>query len=184
MGAEISLKKHSLDDEFPAQIPYSVIPIQQNSALVKGNTRAVLMEINGKKYWVTNNRPLQLIIGDKKANFYLTKETLTMPFELVLDRFKMDKDPGTDNPASYESFVKLFTNEGPSDHHIYMNNPLKFSGFTFYQASYGQDDNGNYFTTLSVNVDQGRPLKYLGSAMLVLGAILHYYLNRQKKIKQ
>jgi hypothetical protein len=103
-----------------------------------------------------------------------------MPFELVLTKFKMDKDPGTNNPASYESFVKLFTSNGSSEHHIFMNNPLKFSGFTFYQASYGQDDNGNYQSTLSVNVDQGRFLKYLGSLMLVFGSWWHFYINRRK----
>ena len=43
----------------------------------------------------------------------------------------MDKDPGTNNPASYESFVQLFSRDGATDHHIYMNNPLKFDGTYF-----------------------------------------------------
>jgi len=92
----------------------------------------------------------------------------------------MDKDPGTNNPASYESFVRLFSEEGPSDHHVFMNNPLKYNGFTFYQASYSQDQQGNYSSTLTANVDQGRPLKYLGSLFLVFGAIWHYFLNRKR----
>jgi hypothetical protein len=62
-----------------------------------------------------------------------------------------------------------------------MNNPLKHAGFTFYQASYGQDSAGNYNSTLTVNVDQGRSLKYLGSLMLVLGAIWHFNLNKKKQ---
>ena len=92
----------------------------------------------------------------------------------------MDTDPGTNNPASYESFVKLFDNGQTSNHHIFMNNPLKHAGFTFYQASYSQDSSGNYSSTLAVNVDQGRFLKYLGSLMLVFGGIWHYTLNRKK----
>ena len=180
MNAEITSLEHQ-DSLVPTNFPDPVIPIQQNSQLVKGKLRAVSMIANGKKYWITNENPLSLDVGGKKVNMYVTKETLAMPFELVLTEFKMDKDPGTNNPASYESFVKLFTSKGSSQHHIYMNNPLKFEGFTFYQASYGQDDNGNYMSTLSVNVDQGRPLKYLGSLMLVFGSWWHFYLNRKKK---
>ena len=62
-----------------------------------------------------------------------------------------------------------------------MNNPLKHSGFTLYQASYSQDDQGNYSSTLAVNVDQGRPLKYFGSILLILGSIWHYNLNKKRK---
>ncbi|MDO9181658.1 MAG: cytochrome c biogenesis protein ResB, partial [Bacteriovorax sp.] len=103
--------------------------------------------------------------------------------ELALTEFKMDKDPGTNNPASYESFVKLFDNGKSSNHHIFMNNPMKNAGFTFYQASYSQDNQGQYNTTLAVNVDQGRVMKYLGSLMLVFGAIWHYNLNTKKVTK-
>ena len=179
MNAEIRLVKHE-DQLIPTNFPEAVVPIQQNSQLIKGNLRALSMEVQGKTYWITNMNPLSLDVGGKRVNFYVTKETLTMPFELVLTQFKMDKDPGTNNPASYESFVKLFTSNGSSEHHIFMNNPLKFNGFTFYQASYGQDDFGNYQSTLSVNVDQGRFLKYLGSLMLVFGSWWHFYINRRK----
>lgn len=127
---------------------------------------------------------MQLLINGKKVVFYLQKESLTLPFELVLTRFKMDTDPGTTRAASYESFVRLFSNDGPSDHHIFMNNPLKVQGFTFYQASYSQDRQGNYSSTLSVNVDPGRPFKYAGSLMLVFGSMWHYWLNYRKKKKK
>jgi hypothetical protein len=92
----------------------------------------------------------------------------------------MDKDPGTNNPASYESFVRLHEEAGPSDHHVFMNNPLKTQGFTFYQASYSELAQGQYSSTFSANVDQGRPIKYLGSLLLVFGAFAHYLLNRRK----
>ena len=66
-----------------------------------------------------------------------------------------------------------------------MNNPLKYDGFTFYQASYSQDpETGAYSSTLSVNVDQGRPIKYLGSLLLVFGSIWHYTLNRRSRKKE
>lgn len=179
MGFELTLLKHQAI-KVPGFEATPVIPIQKNSEIIKGSTRALKIRIRTQEYWITNEKGLVLLIDGKKVELYLTKETLTLPFEFVLTNFKMDKDPGTNNPASYESFVRLFSDEGPSDHHVYMNNPLKYKGFTFYQASYSQDQQGNYSSTLTANVDQGRPLKYLGSLLLVFGAIWHYLLNRKR----
>ncbi|MFA6235706.1 MAG: cytochrome c biogenesis protein ResB [Bacteriovorax sp.] len=180
MNAEISLTEHQTN-LVPFNLPVPTIPIQKNGTLIKGDLRAVRLEILGKEYWVTNYTPLSLLIQGKKVVIEVTKESLTLPFELALTQFKMDKDPGTNNPASYESFVKLYADGKTSSHHVYMNNPMKNSGFTFYQASYSQDNSGQYNTTLAVNVDQGRTMKYLGSLMLVFGAIWHYNLNNKNK---
>ncbi|PIK16014.1 cytochrome c biogenesis protein ResB [Halobacteriovorax sp. JY17] len=183
MGLELILKKHDAT-KFPTFRPVATMPIQSNGTLIKGQTKALKINVLGKEYWVLDDRPVTLRVNGKKVSFVLDKEILTLPFEFVLTNFKMDKDPGTNKPASYESFVKLFADSGPSDHHIFMNNPLKHAGFTFYQASYHQDpETGAYSSTLSVNVDQGRPLKYLGSLLLVFGAIAHYLLNK-KKVKK
>ncbi|MDC1174896.1 cytochrome c biogenesis protein ResB [Bacteriovoracaceae bacterium] len=176
MGFELSLLQHQ-EKKVPINIPVPTWPIQKNNQLIKGNLKAVSLEVKGKNYWLTNERAMTLLIAGKKMNFILAKDSLVLPFEFVLTRFKMDKDPGTNSPASYESFVRLFTEDGPSDHHIYMNNPLKHEGFTFYQASYSQDRQGNYSSTLSANVDQGRAIKYLGSLLLFIGSLLHYHLN-------
>lgn len=180
MNAEISLIDHQ-ENLVPFNLPIPTIPIQKNGALIKGDLRAVRLEILGKEYWVTNYSPLSLLIQGKKTIIEVTKEALTLPFELSLTQFKMDKDPGTNNPASYESFIKLFSDGKTTNHHVYMNNPVKNAGYTFYQASYSQDEQGQYNTTLAVNVDQGRAMKYLGSLMLVFGAIWHYSLNSKKQ---
>lgn len=180
MNAEIKLMEHQ-EKLVPYNLPVATIPIQKNGSLIKGDVRAVKLEILGKEYWSTNYSPLSLMIQGKKVFIEVTKESINLPFELALTEFKMDKDPGTNNPASYESFVKLFADGKTSSHHVYMNNPMKQAGFTFYQASYSQDNNGQYNTTLAVNVDQGRTMKYLGSLMLVFGAIWHYNLNNKSK---
>ena len=182
MGAEITLTDHQ-ERLVPFNLPQPTVPIQKNGSVIKGDLRAVKLEILGKEYWASNYSPLSLAIGGKKVIIEVTKESLTLPFEIALTQFKMDKDPGTNNPASYESFVKLFSDGVMTNHHVFMNNPLKHQGFTFYQASYSQDNSGNYNSTLAVNVDQGRTLKYLGSLMLVFGAIWHYNLNKKKNNK-
>ncbi len=179
MGFELTLSNHS-STKYPVKVPYYTLPIQKNGALIKGAAKALEVTVRGETYWVTDTQPLGLMIDARRVQIEIGKESLTLPFEFVLTRFKMDTDPGTNNPASYESFVKLFTKDGPENHHIFMNNPLKFAGFTFYQASYTPLQNGAYASTLSANVDQGRALKYFGSLLVVLGAIWHYFLNRSR----
>lgn len=183
MGFELVLDDHN-NSLVPTLMPTETLPIQKNNEIIRGSTRALELLVQGESYWVTASNPVQLLINGKKVIFSLQKESLTLPFELVLTRFKMDKDPGTNRPASYESFVRLFSESGPSNHHIFMNNPLKFQGFTFYQASYSQDRQGNYSSTLSVNVDPGRPFKYGGSLMLVFGSMWHYWLNFRRRKKK
>ncbi len=178
MGFELTLLDHQTHS-VPAYHPVYTTPIQKNGEFVRGGTRAIQIEIEGEKHWVTRETPVKLTAGGKLIGLQLLKSSLRLPFEFVLTKFKMDKNPGTDDPASYESFVKLFTEDGPRDAHIFMNNPLKYQGLTFYQASYSVDEQGNYSSTLSVNYDPGRFWKYLGCLMLVLGSIWHYRLNRR-----
>ncbi|RLA62381.1 MAG: hypothetical protein DRQ88_05545 [Epsilonproteobacteria bacterium] len=186
MGFELKLIKHTTD-EIPIFVPYFTTPIQKGGKLEKGGQKAVLVEYAGEEYWVTDKAPVTLLAGDKKMMLNVGKSSFLLPFEFTLTRFKMDTNPGTMDPASYESFVRLFTPDGPSPHHIYMNNPLKHSGFTFYQASYFQDNNGGYGTVLSVNIDPGRTLKYLGSLLVILGSIWHFvirseFFSRRRKL--
>ena len=179
MGFELTLLQHHID-KVPGYKPVYTIPIQKNSKLIKGNSRAVLVGLNDHDYWVRDDQAITLTYRNVKYRFELEKKSIRLPYEIALTKFKMDTDPGTNNPASYESFVQLFTDKGPQDHHIFMNNPLKYDGLTFYQASYFEAAKDTYGSVLSVNLDPGRPIKYLGSLLLVLGSIWHFYLRRKK----
>lgn len=181
MGLQLRLLSYE-KNKIPEKRPEYTLPIQKNNEIIRGRERALELVVKNKSFWVTNERPISLMIDGVKVEARIGKQTIFLPFEFVLEEFKMDTDPGTRNPASYESFVKLFTPKGVERHHIFMNNPLKHKGFTFYQASYSQDpETGVYNSTLSANVDQGRPLKYLGSLFLVLGTAWHYQITRRRR---
>lgn len=172
------------EDAYPALSPRYIKPVQDNGQVIIGNEKAVQIEVNKDKFWVKSNGPVAYNYNGEKITFALSKKALTLPYELVLDQFKMDTDPGTNSPASYESFITLFMgNNGSTHHHVYMNHPLKFKNFTFYQASYFQTNEGPFGSVLSVNFDPGRAWKYLGSLLLVLGSIWHF-LIRKKNIKR
>lgn len=179
MGLKVHLLHHE-ERLRPEMIPHYMRPIMESGSLVAGNQQALKVRVDGQEFWATDRRPLHLMIRGRRAMIEVGKKSLFLPFEFVLTEFVMDKDPGTRNPASFESYVRLFTGEGPKDHHIYMNNPLKYRGFTFYQASYSENADGSFSSTLSANVDQGRPFKYGGSLLVVLGSIWHYFLNKKR----
>ena len=66
---------------------------------------------------------------------------------------------------------------------ISMNHPLTHRKLTFYQSSYerlrGPDgrETGDFQSVLQVGYDAGRFLKYLGCALVVLGALLQFTMR-------
>jgi len=179
MGFKIRLLEFR-EDAYPTMQPHYVKPIQENGQTIVGDLKAIEIKMDDQTFWVKSGQPISYNRGEDKVIFKIAKKTITLPYELVLDQFKMDTDPGTATPASFESFVTLFRgNSGSSKHHIFMNNPLKYQDFTFYQASYFQTSQGPFGSVLSVNYDPGRPWKYLGSLLLVFGSIWHFYLRRK-----
>jgi cytochrome c biogenesis protein ResB len=64
---------------------------------------------------------------------------------------------------------------------ISMNEPLEMKGYTIYQASYEDADPRPVTSIFSVNRDPGRPWKYLGSALIVLGSVLLFAAKYRRK---
>lgn len=186
MNFKLRLIKHS-NTSYPAEIPQYVVPVQENGNIIIGNVKAVKIEFYGKQYYVRNDGPLELSNGKEGIRFELSPKEIKLPYQITLDRFQMNKNPGTDTPASFESFVQLLdgrTNKGLEKHHVFMNNPLKYDAFTFYQSSYFPVGQNQYASVLSVNYDPGRFFKYLGCLLVILGSIWHYVIIRKKpKVK-
>lgn len=92
-----------------------------------------------------------------------------VPFSLKLNRFILERYPGSNSPAAFQSNVTLIDNDKAFFKHdsIYMNNILQYSGYRFYQSSYDDDEKGTY---LSVNRDRpGTIVSYLGYLLLAIG---------------
>lgn len=137
---------------------------------------AIQMEYEGQNYWMALNSVLRFYDSDKVYILTFGNKRLDIGFDLKLVRFNMDKYQGTNRAATYESDVLV---PGVGEVNISMNEPLKHNGFTFYQASFEQDDSGAPTTSiLSVNYDPGRGMKYLGSLLLVIGSIMLFYFKR------
>jgi len=108
------------------------------------------------------------------------------PYELSLIDFRHDKYPGTETPMNYSSDVRLVDKARGEDRQvrIYMNNPLRYRGETFYQSSFLQGDTG---TVLQVVKNPGWLLPYIACVIGALGLTIHFgsrlkgFLNKGRK---
>ena len=142
------------------------------------STSAIHARFAGQEAWIGLNSFERFIVGDKTYIVSYAENKLGIGFDMELLEFKIQHYPGSLQAASYESDILV---DGQK-HTISMNNPFKKNGFTFYQASFQEDESGQPFLSiLSVNKDPGRFLKYFGSAILVLGVIL-LFVRRNRKL--
>lgn len=137
---------------------------------------ALKLKFDGKEHWVGLNSVLKLFTDVNVYMLTFGNKRIDLGFDLELKKFEVGRYQGTMRAASYSSLVKYGDNQEVL---ISMNNPLKYKGYTFYQASFSQDDSGKPVASiLSVNKDPGRPIKYLGSFLIVLGSIMLFYFKK------
>ena len=76
-------------------------------------------------------------LGDADISLEWGAKQIKLPFSLKLDDFVMDKYPGSMSPSSYESHLVLIDLKGNKNEavRIFMNNPLEYGGFKFFQSS-------------------------------------------------
>jgi hypothetical protein len=96
-----------------------------------------------------------------------------LPFTLTLKKFRHDLYPGTDIPRNFSSLVRLRDPARGEDRDalISMNNPLRYGGRAFYQASFGKNDT---LSVLQVVENPGWVLPYLSCALVALGLLVHF----------
>lgn len=112
---------------------------------------------------------------------------VVLPFGVKLEEFKIDRYQGTNNPSEFSSVVSVdgaANGEKVVNHLISMNEPLKYGGYTFYQASYIDAQPRPTTSIFSVNQDPGRWLKYWGSIFLVGGTIWLFAMKYWKKKRE
>jgi hypothetical protein len=113
------------------------------SALVEIVTPQALLGTFLVSGWL--DQPQSFTYNDRSYELLLRQERYYLPFSLHLIEFRHDKYPGTDIPKNFSSRVRLQNLENGEDREvrIFMNNPLRYAGETFYQASFDPDDHGS-----------------------------------------
>lgn len=99
------------------------------------------------------------------------------PFSVTLLKFSHDIYPGSDIPKNFSSKVHV---DDPVTHEqrdvlIYMNNPLRYGGFTFYQADY--DHQADKYTVLQVVRNPSWRIPYIACTMIMVGLVIQFVLS-------
>lgn len=147
----------------------------------KVTSSAIKIRFNGDEQWMGLNSVLRFFTENQLYMVRWGNKRIDMGFPMQLVNFNIGHYQGTRRAASYESQVQVPDLDVTT---ISMNEPLQYRGFTFYQASYEQDEMGKpTASVLSVNHDPGRFLKYLGCLIIVFGSIMLFYFKKfgQKK---
>jgi hypothetical protein len=106
-----------------------------------------------------------------------------LPYSITLKEFRHDVYPGTDIPKNFSSLVHIShpAKGEERDVLIYMNQPLRYEGLTFYQASYGKEGK---LSILQVVQNPGWTLPYISCALVTLGLLIHFGLTLRGSLKQ
>jgi hypothetical protein len=67
----------------------------------------------------------------------MRKRLWPMPFSVQLDEFTAEFHPGTMKPSKFVSKITRVENDSEAKYTIQMNEPMRYEGLTFFQASYG-----------------------------------------------
>jgi hypothetical protein len=106
----------------------------------------------------------------------LRPERAYKPFSLTLHEVRHDVYLGTEIPKNFSSRVQLTTPDGRENREvlIYMNNPLRFAGLTFYQY---QMDSANSTSVLQVVRNPSWLFPYIACALMTLGLVVQFGIH-------
>lgn len=204
-GREIKIASHGFDVEVKAYYRNSTaftekatggkLPYVNPSGIATLESKAPEKEVtqNAPGIFFTlklpGKKPMEVLLfgGESQPLIFTTAEGKTLhaqlrlrhyplPFAVYLDKFTRVLHPGTDMAASYESEVQVTDSHGTRPIRIYMNNPMRYEGYTFFQASFSQERMGLERSTFAVVTNPGRLLPYISSLTVFGGLLLHFLI--------
>lgn len=91
-----------------------------------------------------------------------------LPFTVTLLDFNHDRYPGTNIPSNFSSRVRVQNPNNGDDMEvmIFMNNPLRYEGLTFYQASFAKQDTASMFHVVK---NPGWLIPYIACGLVSIG---------------
>jgi len=128
-------------------------------------------------------------VGDEEYQVFLRFKRLYKPYSVYLEDAQQINYEGTTTPRDYSSQIVLKDSETNNnlEAKIWMNNPLRYGGETFYQSGMASDPNGPDSTTLSVVTNTGWMVPYVSCAIVGVGMLAQFlmtlarFLNRRNR---
>ncbi len=139
------------------------------------------LEVEGQEdrevlFYGLERNPLAITMGGQRVFLQLRRRHYPLDFSLTLDDFIRTLHPGTEVAKGFESDAVLHDGGSSRPVKIWMNNPLRHKGYTFFQASFSIDATAER-STFAVVTNPGRLLPYVSSLMVFGGMLLHFALH-------
>ena len=99
-------------------------------------------------------------------------------YSIHLIDVRKDDYIGTNTPMNYSSDIRLVEQSNNEDRkiRIWMNNPLRYTGDTFYQSGYNKIDDRE-MTTLQVVTNEGWMIPYVACMIVAIGMLYQFSLT-------
>jgi hypothetical protein len=161
----------------------SLTPLPYNTKSVAENAQTAVVEV------MYNNQsmgtlllssklgaPQSLLINGKSYTFFIRPKRYYLPYTVKLLDFKHDVYPGTTIPKNFSSQVQVQDGKGKTltEYLIFMNNPLRYQGKTYYQASFGNNDTLSVFQVVE---NLGWTMPYISSLIMALGLLIQFGIS-------
>ena len=138
----------------------------------------------GKSYgtWLVSNAlgaPQSFVHEGRTYSLSVRPRRYYLPYTVTLKKFSHDVYPGTDIPKNFSSLVHL-SNPARGEERdvlIYMNQPLRYDGKAFYQASFGK---GDTLSILQVVENPGWLIPYISCVLVGIGLIVHFSFSLRR----
>lgn len=115
-------------------------------------------------------------VGGKDYDIGLRYHREVKPFWVQLQDVRQVTYSGTTTPRDFSSFIRIIDTETGEDRkeRVWMNNPLRYRGETFYQSNYSTLPSGKELTGIQVVRNSGWLIPYLACSIVGLGMMAHF----------
>ena len=118
--------------------------------------------------------PQRLQVAGRSFRMVMRPTRHYEPYSVTLEKFSHDIYPGTDIPKNFSSRIRLDVPNNPGrEVLIYMNNPLRYAGLTYYQASF----DGEHTTILEVVRNPSWLVPYIACGAITLGLVIQFLIH-------
>jgi ABC-type transport system involved in cytochrome c biogenesis permease subunit len=121
----------------------------------------------------------------KRWDLQLRSKRYYKPYSVTLIDTSREDYIGTSQVKDYRSIVRIYDPAQKVDirHHIWMNNPLRYSGETFYQSDHRFMD-GRERSVLSVVQNTGWLIPYISCVIVGMGMFAHFWVVLVRFLKR
>jgi hypothetical protein len=174
-GAPASIANQGLGPQIVAT------PIEVTYKQDERNTPTAFVELVGTEgslgVWAVSpllGMPQKFVCAGRSFKLIMRPQRHYEPYSITLEKFSHDIYPGTDIPKNFSSKIRINTPDGAArEVLIYMNNPLRYAGLTYYQASF----DGEHTTILQVVSNPSWLVPYIACGAIALGLIIQFLIH-------